>query len=90
VKEADADWVIYHLIVQEPSITVEGLISASGLDPCVVEASLGRLERYLLIERPEGKLRVLNFGEALIRCQVKYSQDLPYTIENGVIKQRKT
>jgi uncharacterized Zn finger protein len=82
--------VIYHLIVQEPSITVEGLISASGLDPCVVDASLGRLERYLLIERPEGKLRVLNFGEALIRCQVKYSQDLPYTIENGVIKQRKT
>ena len=89
MKEADADWVIYHLIVQEPSITVEGLISASGLDPCVVDASLGRLERYLLIERPEGKLRVLNFGEALIRCQVKYSQDLPYTIENGVIKQRK-
>ena len=90
MKEEDVDWVIYHLIVREPSITVEGLISASGLDPCVVDESLGRLERYLLIERPEGKLRVLNFGEALIRCQVKYSQDLPYTIENGVIKQRKT
>ena len=90
MKEEDADWVIYHIIVQEPSITVEGLISASGLDPCVVDASLRRLERYLLIERTEGKLRVLNFGEALIRCQVKYSKDLPYTIENGVIKERKT
>ena len=90
MKEEDADWVIYHIIVQEPSITVEGLISASGLDPCVVDASLKRLERYLLIERTEGKLRVLNFGEALIRCQIKYSQDLPYTIENGVIKERKT
>jgi hypothetical protein len=89
VKEEDADWVIYHLIVQEPSTTVEGLISASGLDPCVVDASLGRLERYLLIERTEGKLRVLNFGEALIRCQIKYSDDLPYTFENGVIKERK-
>jgi hypothetical protein len=90
VKEEDTDWVIYHLIVKEPTITVEGLISASGFDPCVVDASLGRLERYLLIDRTEGKLRVLNFGEALIRCQIKYSQDLPYTIENGVIKERKT
>jgi len=89
VKEEDADWVIYHLLVQEPSISVEGLVTASGLDACVIDASLERLERYLLIERTEGKLRVLNFGEALIRCQVKYSQDLPYTIENGVIKERK-
>ena len=77
MKEEDADWVIYHLLVQEPSISVEGLVTASGLDPCVVDGSLERLERYLLIERTEGKLRVLNFGEALIRCQVKYSQDSP-------------
>ena len=89
MKEEDADWVIYHLMVKEPSISAEDLVTVSGLDPCVVDASLGRLERYLLIERTEGKLRVLNFGEALIRCQVKYSQDLPYTIENGVIKERK-
>ena len=89
MKEEDADWVIYHLIVKEPSISVEGLVTASGLDTCVVDGSLERLERYLLIERAEGKLRALNFGEALIRCQIKYSEDLPYTIENGVIKERK-
>ncbi len=90
MKEEDADWVIYHLIVKDPLISVEGLVTASGLDPLRVGASLERLERYLLIERTEGKLRVLNFGEALIRCQIKYSKDLPYTIENGVIKERKT
>lgn len=90
MKEEDADWVIYHLIVKEPLISVEGLVTASGLDPLRVDASLERLERYLLIERTEGKLRVLNFGESLIRCQIKYSKDLPYTIENGVIKERKT
>ena len=89
MKEEDADWVIYHLMVKEPSISAEDLVTVSGLDPCVVDASLGRLERYLLIERTEGKLRVLNFGEALIRCQIKYSDDLPYTFENGVIKERK-
>jgi hypothetical protein len=90
VKEEDADWVIYHLIVKEPSISAEGLVTASGLESCVVDASLKRLERYLLIEQTDGKLRVLNFGESLLRCQIQYSKDLPYTIENGVIKERKT
>jgi DNA-binding MarR family transcriptional regulator len=89
VKEEDTDWLIYHLLVKEPSISAEGLVSASGLDPSAVDASLKRLEGYLLIEQVEGKVRVLSFGEALIRCQIKYSQDLPYTMENGVIKQRK-
>jgi hypothetical protein len=90
MKEEDADWVIYHLLVQEPSISADGLVTASGLDPSVVDASLNRLERYLLIEKTDGKLRVLSFGEALLRCQIKHSRDLPYTIENGVIKERKT
>jgi predicted transcriptional regulator len=90
VKEEDDDWVIYHLILKEPSLSVEGLITASGLDPGVVDASLKRLERYLLIERKEGNVRAFTVGEALIRCQVKYSKDLPYIIEDGVIKERKT
>jgi hypothetical protein len=89
VKEEDADWLIYHLIVNEPTISVERLVVLSGLDSVTMNASLERLERYLLIERNGDKLRALNFGESLIRCQVKYSDDLPYTIENGVIKERK-
>jgi hypothetical protein len=89
VKEEDADWLIYHLIVKEPATTAEELVVLCGLDPCTVDASLERLERYLLVERKGEKLRVLNFGESLIRCQVKYSDDLPFTIENGVIKARK-
>ena len=89
MKEEDADWLIYHLIVNESVITVERLVVLSGLDSVTMNASLKRLERYLLIERDGDKLRALNFGESLIRCQVKYSDDLPYTIENGVIKERK-
>jgi DNA-binding MarR family transcriptional regulator len=89
VKEEDTDWLIYHLIGQEPSMTVEVLISASGLDSCTVEASLERLERYLLVERTGRKVRVLGLSKALLQCQIKYSDDLPYTIENGVIKERK-
>ena len=90
VKEEDADWLIYHLIVKQPSISADALVTASGLDPSTVDASLKRLERYLLIECREGNVRALSFGEALIHCQIKYSDDLPYTIENGVIKPRKT
>ena len=89
MKEEDADWLIYHLIVNESVITVERLVVLSGLDSVTMNASLKRLERYLLIERDGDKLRALNFGESLIRCQVKYSDDLPYTIENGVIRERK-
>ena len=89
MKEEDTDWLIYHLIVKEPSTTVEDLVVSSGIDPGMVDASLTRLERYLLIERNGGKLRALNFGESLIRCQLKHSEDLPFTIENGVIKERK-
>ncbi|HUT38921.1 MAG TPA: MarR family transcriptional regulator [Methanoregula sp.] len=89
MKEEDTDWMIYHLIVREPATTVEDLVVSSGIDPGMVDASLERLERYFLIKRDGGKLRALNIGESLIRCQVKYSDDLPYTIENGVIKERK-
>lgn len=90
MKEEDADWLIYHLIAKEPSVTAEDLLRVSGCDPCTLNASLDRLERYHLIERTEGTVRALSFGEALIRCQVKHSGTLPYTIENGVIKERKT
>ena len=89
MKEEDADWLIYHLIVDEPAITVERLVVLCGLGFVTTNASIDRLERYLLIDRDGDKLRALNFGESLIRCQVKYSDDLPYTIENGVIRERK-
>lgn len=89
MKDEDADWLIYHLVAQKPSSTAEGLVSASGLDPSQVDKSLERLERNLLIDQKEGRVRVLTIGEALLLCQIKHSHDLPYTIENGVIRERK-
>ena len=89
MKEEDTDWLIYHLIAREPSVTMEGLVLASGLDSCAVEGSLERLDRCLLIDRTDEKVRVLSTGDSLIRCQVKYTDNLPYTIDHGVIKERK-
>jgi len=89
VKREDADWRIYHLIPPGSPITVEVLIRESGFELPVVEESLARLKRYCLVERNGEEVRMLNFGEALIRNQIHYDDALPYTIENGVIKARK-
>ena len=89
MKDEDADWLIYHLVAQGHSATADELVLTSGLDPSAVDESLGRLERNLLIEQKEGRVRVLTIGEALLLCEIKHSQDLPYTIENGVIRERK-
>jgi len=89
VKDEDADWQIYHLIPECSAITTGELCLKSGLDATTVAASLERLEYSCLIERSGESIRMLNFGEALIRNQFKYEKDLPFTIENGVIKSRK-
>jgi predicted transcriptional regulator len=89
VKQEDADWRVYHQIPPAAPIRVEELAEKCGLDPVVLEDSLVRLERYCLVERDGSRVRVLTFGEALIKNQVKYEPDLPFVIENGVIKARK-
>lgn len=89
MKEEDADWLIYHLIAQKSEITAEELVKESSLDAAAVDASLARLDHNLLINRTGPGIRVLSFGESLIKCQVKYDNELPYVIEDGVIKARK-
>lgn len=64
-------------------------MAACGIDAGALAASLGRLEKSCLIDRSGKSIRMLNFGEALLRNQCKYEQGLPYVIENGVIKARK-
>jgi DNA-binding MarR family transcriptional regulator len=90
MKDEDADWLIYHLAARSPSTTADALAGASGLDISAVGKSLGRLERNMLIEHREGRVRVLSISEALLLCQIKHTRDLPYTIEIGVIRERKT
>ena len=89
MKQEDADWRVYHLIPPGASTTAAALAEQSGLDPSVIEDSLSRLERSCLIERDGDSVRMLNFGEALIRNQCKYEKDLPFIIENGVIRAKR-
>ncbi len=90
MKEEDADWLVYHLIPPASPASVEMLVDKSGLERSSVEASLARLERFCLVERDGEQVRRLTFGEAFIRNQAKYDNSFPFTIENGVIRQRKT
>ncbi|HII98269.1 MAG TPA: MarR family transcriptional regulator [Methanoregula sp.] len=89
MKAEDVDWLVYHRIPENAVITEKELCKSCGLDAADLNRSLGRLERSCLVERSEGGIRMLNFGEALLRNQCKYEPGLPYTIENGIIKARK-
>lgn len=89
MKEADADWLVYHQIPEGTPVTPDELVSRCGLGLPEVEASLARLERSCIVERAGSTVRLLSFGEALIKNQVKYEKDLPFTIENGVIREKK-
>jgi hypothetical protein len=70
-------------------MTISELAEKSGLTPSALDESLGRLECSCLVERNGNNVRMLNFGESLLRNQVKYEKDLPFTIENGVVKARR-
>ncbi|HEX3001517.1 MAG TPA: MarR family transcriptional regulator [Methanoregula sp.] len=89
MKQEDTDWLVYHRIPPASPIAVEILAGHCGLEQSVVENSLSRLERACLIERAGQEVRMLTFGEALIKNQFKYEEDLPFVIENGVIKEKK-
>lgn len=86
MKEADMDWLVYHRIPEGSPVSTDTLADRCGLRVPDVEASLARLERSCLVERSGGSVRMLSVGEALIRTQMKYEDDLPFVLENGVIK----
>ena len=89
VNQEDADWLVYHQIPPSAPIAVADLAGRCSLAQSALEDSLARLERYCLIERCGTDVRMLTFGEALIKNQFRYEEDLPFVIENGVIKARR-
>jgi hypothetical protein len=89
VKVEDVDWLVYHLIPQGSPATTETLVNKSGLETSVVEDSLARLERFCLVKRSGNTVQMLSFSEALVTNQIKYDKDLPFVIENGVIREKK-
>ena len=90
MREEDLDWAIYHRIPATGCITVEDLATATGFEPGAIMMSLERLEDALLVRRSGDEVRLLSIQESLIECQCRHTtEDLPFVIENGVIRAKK-
>jgi len=88
VRDEDIDWQIYHRIALGEAGTIPELISITELDEEVIRASVQRLVGYLLIRQEGELLHPMGLEEMLLSCRIRYTKDLPVTIENGVIKIR--
>lgn len=89
MKDEEVDWQVYHLITAGHGLSLDWLAAKSGLDRQAVEASVKRLEKYLLVQQKGERIEPLSVNESLIRCQIRHDTLLPFTIENGVIKEKK-
>ena len=85
VRDEDLDWEIYHALLDGKVRSASDLVAA-GYEASLVEASLGRLGKALLIEREGDAVRTLSFQESLLLCQLKNEEGCPLVIENGVIR----
>ncbi len=89
MREEDLDWLLYHRIAGQNGITPDELAAGTGHDLSIVSSSVERLERYHLIGRSGEHLQVLSIQDSLMSCRLKNAMDdLPFVIENGVIKAR--
>jgi hypothetical protein len=89
VNEADLDWLVYHLILKDPGCAETALALSAGCGQSELRSCLERLKRYLLIEGHESGYRALSPREVMVKCQCTYDQNLPYTIEGGVVRIKK-
>jgi len=89
VREEDLDWTIYHRIALGEAGSIPELIEITRLDEGVIRASIQRLVRYLLIRQEGENVHPMGIEEMLLSCRIRYTEDLPVTIENGVIKIKK-
>lgn len=89
MKEEDVDWLVYHQLPEGAPVTLEALAAKCGLGIPEVEASVIRLERSCLVGLTGRSVQIFSVGEALFCNQCKYADDLPFIIENGVIKEKK-
>ncbi|HNQ25193.1 MAG TPA: MarR family transcriptional regulator [Methanoregulaceae archaeon] len=89
MKKEDLDWWIYHLLADTPDQDIEALAIATGCPGSALADSLARLETTFLIEGCNGRYRIRSMHEMLLSCQAKYDETTPFTIENGIIRERK-
>ncbi len=89
MRDADLDWCCYTFLSRRNGATLEELTEAVGVTREAVDASLVRLERALLIGRDGDRVRPMSIQESFLACQVRYTDNLPFVLENGVVRARR-
>ncbi|MDO8842658.1 MAG: MarR family transcriptional regulator [Methanocalculus sp.] len=86
MKDEEVDWDIYHRITLGQAKTIPDLVKVTGYSEESVLASVTRLVTYLMIARHGDQVRPLELEEMLLSCKIRYTKDLPVTIEGGIIR----
>ena len=90
MRDEDLDWLCYMTLSRsQGSATVDELAAATGLDADAVAASAARLERALLARREGDRVLLLAIQDSLLLCQVRYGKEVPFVVEDGVIRMRR-
>ena len=89
MREEDLDWLVYHLLLDGSPQDSSQLAARAGCPGRELEASLARLESWLLIVREGTRYRVLSVPEFMLASQARHDPSAPFVIEGGVIRERK-
>ncbi|MDH7594058.1 MAG: hypothetical protein QHG99_06885 [Methanomicrobiales archaeon] len=89
VKDEEVDWLVYCALAGGDLLSRDELSSRTGLDSSLMEPSLDRLSKAHLVERSGGSVRILALPEIMMRYHLASSEDLPYYLEDNVIRLRK-
>jgi hypothetical protein len=89
MKKEDLDWCVYHAILDNPERDPENLAVAVGCSDKELTSSLARLESSHLITKSGSGFRALSVQEFMLLCHSRYDPSVPFTIENGVIREKK-
>ncbi|PKL60170.1 MAG: hypothetical protein CVV33_04070 [Methanomicrobiales archaeon HGW-Methanomicrobiales-4] len=88
MRAEDYDWAIYHVITRAKGCTVEDICEMSSYSLEIVEESLNRLSKQLLIEYRGDLYRACSIEHFMISNQMKHDPLSQIIIENGVVKVR--
>jgi len=88
MREKELDWQVYHLLADGPERDIHALAALLRSSPEEICRSLKRLEKAMLLEICPDGVRVLSIPEMLLRCQARYDEGCPFTIEGGAIRMK--
>ncbi|KAF5060038.1 hypothetical protein DSECCO2_329760 [anaerobic digester metagenome] len=90
MRDEDLDWCCYIFLSRraEPA-TLDELAARVGVSTDAARASVDRLVHALLVSFDGEHARPMAVQESLLACQLRYSDDLPFVLENGVVRARR-